>query len=526
MASRSSSQSSSTTAAEEPFGHIDSQGLLTSDDGIIGHSLSKKNEPLQQSDKTSNNTEQIVSLPVSIKVDPKRPIFTIESPEVSTWDVLKNPVPQFILEKIPLEIWSIILCHTPPTRLVRLTLVSKAWRLMINQLPLWKDVISQCNITNLKPNSGKSLMAHVLDHMVVICDLCLGGCDKFGADLPLPVRRADIFGLIWMCKGCRDFYRLSHSSIMDQLDRAPKDEDVYEQGPCQKVNRQRRHYYPRCGYHRNYGFSNRHCYYGSDDSDEYEDEFEDEYESDESEYDNFENYVVFQPSWKNKANTTSWLNLALSRGRSRLLNAVLGVYGLKVRSDSRLCSDFINGTKYCPLKIVDVMREMAWYFDYTCYSEYIRHHGMRSKALAIAVWTQNVYHEYESHSLDVYKTLEDAPPDSLWGRIEPAFKRHEHYGKEKARLKRERVAERQSKIQSKLENESAAQGEATAVHIQDSSDYDLNEGDSDHELDEDYDDSDPDENEFHEYSDSSIINSVCDDLMAEFSFEVDCEIKP
>ncbi|KAF9112458.1 hypothetical protein BGX27_003380 [Mortierella sp. AM989] len=475
------------------------------------------------------------------KQKPKQNIFTIESPEVAQWDTFQSTVPTDILQRIPAEIWSMILCNVPPTRLARLMSVSKAWSTMIERLPLWKDIIGQCKLANLKTNSSTSVMKHVLGHMVLICDLCLERSNRLGSDLPLPVRRNDILGLTWMCKQCRESYSHTHPEIMGLPDRAPKNNEVYEQGPCEKVVRRSRY---RCrGYIRHdgwgRGYNRRDDFDDFDDFDEFDededdDEFEDEF--DESDYD--DDYDYFRPVWKNEADGSSWLNQVLRRGRSRLLKTMLEMYKLKVRSDSRLCSDFIDGTKYDPDKIVAVMREMAWFFGSTEYSSYTKSGVETAKAIAVARWSREFYNDHEEQSIELFRTLENAPPESLWDKIVFALKRHQEIDEEKVRERQEREVKRQAKIeaqkQKELERENnKAQKEATENSTKASkkdSEEDEN-GEDDQDEDEYQDEYDSEEEEEDSDSDSdsdgySTRITVRSDLMKKFSFSVDCNIKP
>ncbi|KAF9359193.1 hypothetical protein BGX26_012892 [Mortierella sp. AD094] len=469
-------------------------------------------------------------------------VFTTESPEVALWDVLQISVPNEILQKLPNEIWSMILCHVPPTRLARLVSVSKAWKDIIEQLPLWKDIVSQCELAALKPDSSTSLMKYVLGHMVLICDLCLNRSEKLGADVPLPVRRPDVLGLTWMCMRCRDGYRSTHAEVMNLPDKAPKDEDVYEQGPCEKVTRRKTYYGRRYGGGGGWGGGHRGWrgdYDDFDDFDELDSDDEDDYY--ESDYEDYE-YDYFRPTWKNKANKNSWLNEVLHRGRSRLLKTMLERYELKVRNDSRLCTDFIDGTKYCPFKIVAVMRKMSWYFSSTEYPGYTKRSGVETaKALAVAEWTRLFYNKHKEVSLEKFKTLAKAPPESLLPMLTLALEKHVEFAQNRALEKIKREAERQARIEAKklkaFEKEAKKAQEAekkpsdagNSKEAKGKDDASENSEDSDVDEDDCYDEDDyynEDESEDEYDSDSHHARfSVRSDLLKKFSFKVDCSIE-
>ncbi|KAI8595163.1 hypothetical protein EDD21DRAFT_359282 [Dissophora ornata] len=113
---------------------------------------------------------------------PQPAVFKTESPKVATWDVLQEPVPADMLDRIPVEVWTMILNHVPPARLARLTVVSKGWRILIQELPLWKDISIACEFGDPLQNV-KGYKELVLGHMAIICNVCLqkklqlrGGC--------------------------------------------------------------------------------------------------------------------------------------------------------------------------------------------------------------------------------------------------------------------------------------------------------------------------------------------------------------
>ncbi|KAF9161132.1 hypothetical protein BGX21_002494 [Mortierella sp. AD011] len=508
----------------------------------IDESKTEKEEEKEKEEEEEEGEEEEEEEADESKEEPDTtiPVFTTESPEVALWDVLQNPVPNEILEKFANEVWYMILSHVPATRLARLVLVSKAWKAMIERLPLWKDIVNQCELTALKPNSSMSLMKYVLGHMVLICDLCLSRSEKLGADVPLPVRRPDILGLTWMCMRCRDEYRSTHAEMMDLPDRAPKDEDVYEQGPCEKVTHNKRYNGRRYGggWGRGYGSYRRDCGNFDDfdefDSDDEDDYYGSDYEDYESDYDDYE-YDYFRPTWKNNANKNSWLNEVLHRGRSLLLKTMLGRYGLKVRGDSRLCTDFIDGTKYCPSKIVVVMHEMSWYFSSTDYHIYTKRSSVETaKAMAVAEWTRMFYDEHNELSLEKLKTLAKSPPETLLPMITLALEKHKEFSQKRELEKIEREAERQARILAKklkaLEKEAKkAQAEEknsgsaeNNKEAEEEGDTDENPEDSDSDEDDYFDEDDyydEDQDEFHARV------SVCNDLLGKFSFKVDCSIK-
>ncbi|KAG0355798.1 hypothetical protein BGZ54_001008 [Gamsiella multidivaricata] len=315
---------------------------------------------------------------------PPAPDFTTEPPEVAQWDVLREPVPQIIVSSIPIEVWAMILSHVPPCRLARMFTISKNWKSMIEQLPLWKEIVINCNLVDIS-RPVPSYMKLVLGCMVVICDLCLQRSSQLGVDLPLPLRRPDLLALIWMCKKCRRWYGAMHPEVMSDPTRAHMDSDVYEQGPYEKIQ-------PRRSYRRYDRFDD---YYSETDSDD-------------------------------------------------------SVYCYELRSDSRLCMDFINGTRYNPDKLVVTMREMAWFFEHTEYPVYNQQGSETAKAKALTDWTCSLLEKYGDQTAEAYKTVENAPPESLWPMIEFALAENVKFEEKKGVMLKE-VEER--RVREKEEEE-------------------------------------------------------------------------
>ncbi|KAF9938020.1 hypothetical protein BGZ65_000637 [Modicella reniformis] len=232
------------------------------------------------------------------------------------------------------------------------------------------------NIINNNERVITGYMKHALDHMVVICDLCLQSTYKFGSHLPLPIRRPDLLGLMWMCKRCRDWYEIIHPEVMNDSARVFQDSDVYEFIPADV-----------------------------DTDDDDDDDIQD-------------GRRIVIPAQKTKADPNSWLNKVLSRGRKRLLKSMLGIYELEFLEDSHLCRGFVSGGLYDPRKIVMAMREMKW-FKKTRYQEYRSESvgSERAKAMAITFWAQ-----WPRENANTIKVVNDDPPDSLWPKVEFALK--------------------------------------------------------------------------------------------------------
>ncbi|KAG0213408.1 hypothetical protein B0O80DRAFT_504084 [Mortierella sp. GBAus27b] len=454
---------------------------------------------------------------------PTTDLFRTEPPELAQWDLARQtPISQEVLDKIPIEIWAMILTRVPPTRLARFLAVSKRWNALIPELPLWREIITNCSldtitihsmteaataadpVTHVEEKPISNQMKHVLDHMVVICDCCHQRSYNYGDNLPLPVRRPDLLGLVWMCKPCRDVYGTMHPEVMSDPTRAFKDSDVYAQGACVKIPRKRRAHRCESRFDRSCCRGTWHEGYDGYDMDD------EELDTDEEEYYEEEcGHAKERPAWKSTtADPNSWLNRTLRQGRTRLLRAMLGMYGLQLRGDSRLCTDFIDGTHYDPRKIVATMREMNWFFKRTEYPQYNYSRGPeRSKAMALSVWVRGLEHEHPGTSMKMLKVVQDAPPESLWTKVQFVLDQLCAHESQKRQEKEQRDLRRQQRELQRHERE-ARQAE---------------EQEEDEMMEED----DSSEDEMLSDADSDkFMESVAVALLNKFTLKVDCTSTP
>ncbi|KAF9364712.1 hypothetical protein BGX34_000669 [Mortierella sp. NVP85] len=481
-------------------------------------------------------SDRSMDMDIDMPLSGSMELFKTEPPELAQWDYVRsNPVSKDILDRIPIEIWRMILNRVPPTRLARLLRVSKRWSTLIPELPVWRRIIDGCALatttetavttpttatTDVMTDTSVASpvierpianpMKHVLDHMVLICDVCHERSHQFGSNLPLPVRRPDLLGLTWMCKRCRDWYGAIHPEVMNDPTRAFKDSDVYEQGPSVRPRRRGKPQQSDTRLDRGWG-SGRGWYddFFDDDLGQGPDQ---DYGSDDDggEYDS-----TPRPLWQSQANPDSWLNQVLRQGRIRLLKAMLGMYGLEPRGDFRPCTDFIDGTQYEPRKIVVAMREMHWLSVRTGYREYNFTCGPeRARALAITVWVQGLEKEHPGSSMEMLKVVPDAPPESLWPQVEYVLRQFDMYYDRRQREKEEREQRRQQQEIRWQEREARRRLRAE----QGNADEDM---DDEEEEEEDWSDGEVDSDV---ESDKSV-QCVSSDLSSKFSFKVDCAVK-
>ncbi|KAF9318405.1 hypothetical protein BGZ91_005170 [Linnemannia elongata] len=109
----------------------------------------------------------------------------------------KPPSPRHELDKhVPAQIWEQIFSYLYPSQLCRLSMVNKAFEIIISSLPIWrylftKNVFRKQRLRFLRgiPES-KSYMLYMCANSLHICEEC-GYQERFGsknlADLPLPV---------------------------------------------------------------------------------------------------------------------------------------------------------------------------------------------------------------------------------------------------------------------------------------------------------------------------------------------------
>lgn len=95
--------------------------------------------------------------------------------------------------------------------------------------------------------------------------------------------------------------------------------------------------------------------------------------------------------------------------RKKLLSDEFDKYGLKIRGDSTICDEYVRHGNRPLHEVVEIMREMDWFFTNTNYSNYMRSpkHGKsktarskHSKEMAISRWFS------ENDSFDPNKTCE------------------------------------------------------------------------------------------------------------------------
>lgn len=124
------------------------------------------------------------------------------------------------------------------------------------------------------------------------------------------------------------------------------------------------------------------------------------------------------------------LRIKLQPLRNRLMKTRLGLLGLYLRNDSKLCQDYLNGLMDNPFKVADVMKHMQWYFSATQYSSYIEDSdSSTAKSAAMEQWIEELIDSHGENAKNAYRGLDmnenprdavvnvmdaDQPPKSLW----------------------------------------------------------------------------------------------------------------
>jgi hypothetical protein len=114
----------------------------------------------------------------------------------------------------------------------------------------------------------------------------------------------------------------------------------------------------------------------------------------------------------------SRINHLLRRRRRKLITTLLGLLGIRLRSDSKLCGRFIAGSMDSPFRIAEIMKEMDWYYDTTCYIEYMEseYDSIGAKISALTEWVQDTLELFgQEKAKEAYKrpiTKENLPTTS------------------------------------------------------------------------------------------------------------------
>ncbi|KAG0045621.1 hypothetical protein BGZ83_009206, partial [Gryganskiella cystojenkinii] len=116
-------------------------------------------------------------------------------------------------ERIPPEIWHMILSYLPTSQVAAFSLVSHSILLACRSFPRWQVI---CELNGLsKPPPGckvyKSIMAFICSEAWFLCDCCDGqsiGWRQFQlSEIPVPIQRQDDQGQTWrLCLLCRVEY--------------------------------------------------------------------------------------------------------------------------------------------------------------------------------------------------------------------------------------------------------------------------------------------------------------------------------
>ncbi|KAG0324154.1 hypothetical protein BGZ99_002162 [Dissophora globulifera] len=385
---------------------------------------------------------------------------SLESTEIS---VLSSK----LLEKIPIECWCLILGFVPPARLVCLRQVCSRWKSMIEEdlvAPVWKALALQCHLGQPE-GLIKTYQQLVLGHTLVICEVCLQRPKKcVGSTLPLPIDRKDNFGRAWMCRLCRRRYfdthpeperpsqpsdyeghigalggagfwsvcsvpmavptnsasatsltpgvRSSNSSLPSLPPSDQRQEETQQEQPqrpeCVSVVMPLDS--PYCLAHADHIgqviVSEARRHYGGD---------------------------IGIAAHHGESKT----DRLLSPLRHKLMSTLLGLSGLRLRTDSKLCGRYLAGSRDDPFRIADVMAEMDWYFNQTDYTGFVDldYGSAEAKAAALLDWLEDtvaifggtakakdgfkrngsdlvdgIPHVYSNTRLEFY----EPPPRSLW----------------------------------------------------------------------------------------------------------------
>ncbi|KAF9103496.1 hypothetical protein BGX29_003314 [Mortierella sp. GBA35] len=181
-----------------------------------------------------------------------------------------------------------------------------------------------------------------------------------------------------------------------------------------------------------------------DESDRYDDDDEEEEEGEECESDSEEpvgpedKEIIKQAREHHGGDigidthngTNATLNIRLKPLRNRLMRTRLGVLGLNLRADSKLCTDYLNGLMDDPFKIAEVMKQMQWYFAATAYKEYCEDsESSVAKSAAMEQWVEETIATHGENAKNAYRCLDEdqdpaeaivnlmdaeQPPKALW----------------------------------------------------------------------------------------------------------------
>ncbi|KAI8605977.1 hypothetical protein EDD21DRAFT_362192 [Dissophora ornata] len=364
---------------------------------------------------------------------PSRPeVYTAAS--VSTSNEI-TPLPDKLLGRVPHECWCLILSFVPPAQLVLKTQVCSRWKQIIQHdlaVPLWKQLAIQCDLGEPK-NLIKDYHQLVLGHVLLICELCLRKSKKgVGSAVPLPVVREDGFGKTWMCRPCRRRYferrpeptresqpsdyefqkgvgghgatmwsicsapvivsptegdgslwtsPIHASSLLSASSQQHEENRGVGHGPSTTVIPLDSPYCLEHAHEIGQGIVSEARYHHGGDA-------------------GIQAHCGAQAIYS-----------LLRRRRRKLLSTLLGLVGLKLRSDSKLCGRYLRGSKDDPFRIVEIMREMEWYYEETSYIEYfdLDYDSADCKALALKDWIQNMVDESGSaqEAKEKYKELNE-----------------------------------------------------------------------------------------------------------------------
>lgn len=102
----------------------------------------------------------------------------------------------------------------------------------------------------------------------------------------------------------------------------------------------------------------------------------------------------------------SRINHQLRRRKRKLLSTLLGLSGLKLRADSKLCGRYLMGSMDNPFRIAEVMKEMDWYYEETNYVD-LMDSGFDSagaKVEALHEWIEDTVERFGiEEAKDAYK---------------------------------------------------------------------------------------------------------------------------
>ncbi|KAG0373145.1 hypothetical protein BGX24_012090 [Mortierella sp. AD032] len=109
------------------------------------------------------------------------------------------------------------------------------------------------------------------------------------------------------------------------------------------------------------------------------------------------------------SNSNIQLQIRLKPLRNRMMETRLGVLGLVLRTDSKLCQDYLHGLMDDPFKIADVMKQMQWYFAATDYPSLVKDNdSWTAKSAAMEGWIEEAI---EAHGKGVKHWFRGLEPD-------------------------------------------------------------------------------------------------------------------